>query len=77
MIIECVCLVFVKIALKSEFLEFFQKPPGGTCQFSMFLGSLRNRLAVNPCIAKRHEPATQFLGFVMNCLAVMNTCQAT
>jgi len=52
-------------------------PPGGTCHFSVFLGSLRNRLAVNPCTARRHKPATHFLGFVMNCLVVMNTYQAT
>ena len=42
-----------------------------------FLGSVRNYLAVKPCIARRHKPVTQFWVFLMNCLAVMSTRQAT
>ncbi|QCD86086.1 hypothetical protein DEO72_LG3g607 [Vigna unguiculata] len=35
-----------------------------------------NRLAVKPCSARRCNVATMFLGSLMNCLAVMNFCQA-
>jgi len=42
-----------------------------------FLGSLMNRLAVNPCTARRCKPVIQFLGSTIHCLAVMHTRQAT
>ena len=32
---------------------------------------------MKPCTARRNKSATQFLGFLMNCLAMMNTRQAT
>jgi len=42
-----------------------------------FLGSMRNRLAVNLCTARRYKPVIQFLGSKIHCLAVMHTRQAT
>jgi len=69
----------------SEFLEIFQKPPGGlfhsrqavhaVSAISGFLG--RNRLAVHTRPPGDAYGFTRFWNFLMNCLAVMIIRQAT
>jgi len=63
--------------LHVEFRVSGNSPPGDACQFSVLWVPLRNRLAVKSCIARRHTPANQISRFLMNCLSVMNTWQAT